>query len=150
MLHNSESFLMFYRCFLRLDLCIKSLHLRRQLDSRCVKSHVFLCWFDLIKHDIIGKWVWTLYYFFYRLWSSLQIQKLLLLLKMLLMEEVSPGDYCRHAPYKIRALWCYVHTDICFLWTCRYLIPELGACSLKITYSAHTDLSVKFQSHRSR
>ncbi|KVI04630.1 Nucleotide-binding, alpha-beta plait [Cynara cardunculus var. scolymus] len=32
----------------------------------------------------------------------------------------------------------------------RYLIPELGACSLKITYSAHTDLSVKFQSHRSR
>ncbi|XP_073035315.1 polypyrimidine tract-binding protein homolog 2-like isoform X2 [Primulina eburnea] len=32
----------------------------------------------------------------------------------------------------------------------RYLIPELGLCSLRITYSAHTDLSVKFQSHRSR
>nr|KAJ0206301.1 hypothetical protein LSAT_V11C500282960 [Lactuca sativa] len=32
----------------------------------------------------------------------------------------------------------------------RYLIPKLGPCSLKITYSAHTDLSVKFQSHRSR
>jgi polypyrimidine tract-binding protein 2 len=32
----------------------------------------------------------------------------------------------------------------------RYLIPELGPCNLKITYSAHTDLSVKFQSHRSR
>ncbi|KAG9133703.1 hypothetical protein Leryth_019343 [Lithospermum erythrorhizon] len=32
----------------------------------------------------------------------------------------------------------------------RYLIPELGPCSLRITYSAHTDLSVKFQSHRSR
>ncbi|KAL9256324.1 Polypyrimidine tract-binding protein homolog 2-like protein [Drosera capensis] len=32
-----------------------------------------------------------------------------------------------------------------------YLIPDLvGPCSLKITYSAHTDLSVKFQSHRSR
>uniref|UniRef100_A0A165XEZ0 RRM domain-containing protein n=2 Tax=Daucus carota subsp. sativus TaxID=79200 RepID=A0A165XEZ0_DAUCS len=31
-----------------------------------------------------------------------------------------------------------------------YLIPELSPCSLKITYSAHTDLSVKFQSHRSR
>ncbi|CAN4087623.1 unnamed protein product [Withania somnifera] len=31
-----------------------------------------------------------------------------------------------------------------------YLIPELGPCTLKITYSAHTDLSVKFQSHRSR
>ncbi|GAB2265105.1 hypothetical protein Dimus_000172 [Dionaea muscipula] len=32
-----------------------------------------------------------------------------------------------------------------------YLIPNLmGPCSLKITYSAHTDLSVKFQSHRSR
>ncbi|OIT19151.1 polypyrimidine tract-binding protein -like 2, partial [Nicotiana attenuata] len=30
-----------------------------------------------------------------------------------------------------------------------YLIPELGPCTLKITYSAHTDLSVKFQSHRS-
>ncbi|CAM8924953.1 unnamed protein product [Rhodiola kirilowii] len=33
----------------------------------------------------------------------------------------------------------------------RYLLPEnVGPCSLKITYSAHTDLSVKFQSHRSR
>ncbi|THG05472.1 hypothetical protein TEA_026007 [Camellia sinensis var. sinensis] len=31
-----------------------------------------------------------------------------------------------------------------------YLIPELGPCTLKITYSAHTDLTVKFQSHRSR
>ncbi|KAL9262628.1 Polypyrimidine tract-binding protein homolog 2-like protein [Drosera capensis] len=32
-----------------------------------------------------------------------------------------------------------------------YLIPEIvEPCSLKITYSAHTDLSVKFQSHRSR
>ncbi|CAL5344102.1 unnamed protein product [Camellia sinensis] len=27
---------------------------------------------------------------------------------------------------------------------------ELGPCTLKITYSAHTDLTVKFQSHRSR
>ncbi|GAV66225.1 RRM_5 domain-containing protein/RRM_6 domain-containing protein [Cephalotus follicularis] len=33
----------------------------------------------------------------------------------------------------------------------RYLIPEhLVPCTLRITYSAHTDLSVKFQSHRSR
>ncbi|XP_051121441.1 polypyrimidine tract-binding protein homolog 2 [Andrographis paniculata] len=32
----------------------------------------------------------------------------------------------------------------------RYLITDLGPCSLRITYSAHTDLSVKFQSHRSR
>ncbi|KAL7003568.1 hypothetical protein U1Q18_004720 [Sarracenia purpurea var. burkii] len=31
-----------------------------------------------------------------------------------------------------------------------YLIPDLGPCALRITYSAHTDLSVKFQSHRSR
>ncbi|KAK9181925.1 hypothetical protein WN944_025066 [Citrus x changshan-huyou] len=33
----------------------------------------------------------------------------------------------------------------------RYLLPEnMGPCTLRITYSAHTDLSVKFQSHRSR
>ncbi|KAH1094817.1 hypothetical protein AAZX31_14G149300 [Glycine max] len=33
----------------------------------------------------------------------------------------------------------------------RYLLPEhMGPCSLKITYSGHSDLSVKFQSHRSR
>ncbi|CAE6237970.1 unnamed protein product [Arabidopsis arenosa] len=33
----------------------------------------------------------------------------------------------------------------------RYLLAEqVGQCSLKITYSAHTDLTVKFQSHRSR
>uniref|UniRef100_A0A6N2LPX2 PTBP1-like RNA recognition motif 2 domain-containing protein n=1 Tax=Salix viminalis TaxID=40686 RepID=A0A6N2LPX2_SALVM len=32
-----------------------------------------------------------------------------------------------------------------------YLLPEqLGPCTLRIAYSAHTDLSVKFQSHRSR
>ncbi|XP_065868460.1 polypyrimidine tract-binding protein homolog 2 isoform X2 [Euphorbia lathyris] len=32
-----------------------------------------------------------------------------------------------------------------------YLLAEhIGTCTLRITYSAHTDLSVKFQSHRSR
>ncbi|KAI5561895.1 hypothetical protein POPTR_015G020800v4 [Populus trichocarpa] len=32
-----------------------------------------------------------------------------------------------------------------------YLLPEhLGPCTLRIAYSGHTDLSVKFQSHRSR
>ncbi|CAN6444373.1 unnamed protein product [Victoria cruziana] len=33
----------------------------------------------------------------------------------------------------------------------RYLLPEnMGICNLKINFSAHTDLNVKFQSHRSR
>ncbi|KAE8717471.1 Polypyrimidine tract-binding protein-like protein 1 [Hibiscus syriacus] len=33
----------------------------------------------------------------------------------------------------------------------RYLLSEnIAPCTLRITYSAHTDLSVKFQSHRSR
>ncbi|KMZ69085.1 putative Polypyrimidine tract binding protein [Zostera marina] len=33
----------------------------------------------------------------------------------------------------------------------RYLLQEhLGPCTLRITFSAHTDLNVKFQSHRSR
>ncbi|KAL5746509.1 hypothetical protein ACOSP7_027655 [Xanthoceras sorbifolium] len=33
----------------------------------------------------------------------------------------------------------------------RYLLPDnMSPCNLRITYSAHTDLSVKFQSHRSR
>ncbi|XP_057546786.1 polypyrimidine tract-binding protein homolog 2-like [Amaranthus tricolor] len=33
----------------------------------------------------------------------------------------------------------------------RYLLPEhIGPCTLRINYSAHVDLSVKFQSHRSR
>ncbi|KAI5405657.1 hypothetical protein KIW84_052426 [Lathyrus oleraceus] len=33
----------------------------------------------------------------------------------------------------------------------RYLLSEqVGPCTLKITYSGHTDLTVKFQSHRSR
>nr|GEX10232.1 polypyrimidine tract-binding protein homolog 1 isoform X1 [Tanacetum cinerariifolium] len=32
-----------------------------------------------------------------------------------------------------------------------YLLPgHVGSCSLRITYSAHTDLNIKFQSHRSR
>ncbi|EFJ11787.1 hypothetical protein SELMODRAFT_104811 [Selaginella moellendorffii] len=33
----------------------------------------------------------------------------------------------------------------------RYLLPEhVGSCHLRISFSAHTDLNVKFQSHRSR
>ncbi|XP_010032504.2 polypyrimidine tract-binding protein homolog 1 isoform X1 [Eucalyptus grandis] len=33
----------------------------------------------------------------------------------------------------------------------RYLLPEhVKLCNLRITYSAHTDLNIKFQSHRSR
>ncbi|XP_028780493.1 polypyrimidine tract-binding protein homolog 1 isoform X1 [Neltuma alba] len=33
----------------------------------------------------------------------------------------------------------------------RYLLPEhVGSCHLRISYSAHTDLNIKFQSHRSR
>ncbi|KAI7743795.1 hypothetical protein M8C21_004116 [Ambrosia artemisiifolia] len=57
--------------------------------------------------------------------NLLLIHKLLLPQRKLLMERVFPGS-------------------------CSYLIPELGPCSLQITYSAHTDLSVKFQSHYSR
>ncbi|GLT36192.1 hypothetical protein SLA2020_105860 [Shorea laevis] len=33
----------------------------------------------------------------------------------------------------------------------RYLLPEhVGSCHLRISYSAHTDLNIRFQSHRSR
>eukprot|EP00252_Welwitschia_mirabilis_P019515 TRINITY_DN4531_c0_g3_i5.p2 TRINITY_DN4531_c0_g3~~TRINITY_DN4531_c0_g3_i5.p2 ORF type:complete len:116 (+),score=14.06 TRINITY_DN4531_c0_g3_i5:981-1328(+) len=33
----------------------------------------------------------------------------------------------------------------------RYLLPDhVGPCHLRITFSAHMDLNVKFQSHRSR
>ncbi|MQM07551.1 hypothetical protein Taro_040392 [Colocasia esculenta] len=33
----------------------------------------------------------------------------------------------------------------------RYLLPEhVGTCHLRISFSAHTDLNIKFQSHRSR
>lgn len=33
----------------------------------------------------------------------------------------------------------------------RYLLPShVGSCHLRISYSAHTDLNIKFQSHRSR
>ncbi|XP_019092018.1 PREDICTED: polypyrimidine tract-binding protein homolog 1 isoform X2 [Camelina sativa] len=33
----------------------------------------------------------------------------------------------------------------------RYLLPEhVGSCNLRMSYSAHTDLNIKFQSHRSR
>jgi polypyrimidine tract-binding protein 2 len=33
----------------------------------------------------------------------------------------------------------------------RYLLPNhVGSCHLRISYSAHTDLNIKFQSHRSR
>lgn len=33
----------------------------------------------------------------------------------------------------------------------KYLLPEhVGSCHLRISYSAHTDLNIKFQSHRSR
>ncbi|KAK7820755.1 polypyrimidine tract-binding protein like protein 1 [Quercus suber] len=36
-------------------------------------------------------------------------------------------------------------------FTGRYLLPEhVNSCHLRISYSAHTDLNIKFQSHRSR
>ncbi|KAH7554568.1 hypothetical protein JRO89_XS12G0237500 [Xanthoceras sorbifolium] len=42
---------------------------------------------------------------------------------------------------------CYELMTFCF----RYLLPEhVGSCHLRISYSAHTDLNIKFQSHRSR
>ncbi|KAF8379679.1 hypothetical protein HHK36_029123 [Tetracentron sinense] len=42
-------------------------------------------------------------------------------------------------------------TYIPFFPCVSYLLPEhMGPCTLKITFSAHTDLNVKFQSHRSR
>ncbi|KAG7537733.1 RNA-binding domain superfamily [Arabidopsis suecica] len=67
-----------------------------------------------------------------RHWFNFLMRKLQRLQKMPSMEEASLGDSC-----------------IKFLT--RYLLAEqVGQCSLKITYSAHTDLTVKFQSHRSR
>lgn len=45
---------------------------------------------------------------------------------------------------------------ICLLFYCvkknfRYLLPDhVGSCHLRISYSAHKDLNIKFQSHRSR
>ncbi|KAF8008468.1 hypothetical protein BT93_K2209 [Corymbia citriodora subsp. variegata] len=67
-----------------------------------------------------------------RPWCNFRMRKLLLLQKMPLMEDAFLGDGC------INFLTCY-------------LLPEhMGPCTLRITYSAHTDLSVKFQSHRSR
>lgn len=48
-------------------------------------------------------------------------------------------------------LWfAWIGLTLSLLLCISYLIPELGPCSLRITYSAHTDLTVKFQSHRSR
>lgn len=40
---------------------------------------------------------------------------------------------------------------ITFFVNCRYLLPDhVGPCHLRISFSAHNDLNVKFQSHRSR
>jgi hypothetical protein len=40
---------------------------------------------------------------------------------------------------------------LCFSWYYRYLLPDhVGTCHLRISFSAHNDLNVKFQSHRSR
>jgi hypothetical protein len=40
---------------------------------------------------------------------------------------------------------------LCFFWYYRYLLPDhVGTCHLRISFSAHNDLNVKFQSHRSR
>lgn len=40
---------------------------------------------------------------------------------------------------------------LCHDVSIRYLLPEhVGSCHLRISYSAHTDLNIKFQSHRSR
>ncbi|RRT65856.1 hypothetical protein B296_00019105 [Ensete ventricosum] len=59
---------------------------------------------------------------------------------------------CNVGANKNQAFVEFVRT--CSLWFCDvllYLLPEhITTCHLRITYSAHTDLSIKFQSHRSR
>ncbi|XP_059435753.1 uncharacterized protein LOC132168738 isoform X3 [Corylus avellana] len=49
-------------------------------------------------------------------------------------------------------LWTilYVENVLCRTFECYLLPDDVGPCTTRITYSAHTDLSVKFQSHQSR
>lgn len=47
--------------------------------------------------------------------------------------------------------WIKKQNEFVNACVCRYLLQEhVGPCTLRITFSAHTDLTVKFQSHRSR
>lgn len=51
----------------------------------------------------------------------------------------------------IQGIACSVVNFVMWCFTFRYLLPEhVGSCHLRISYSAHTDLNIKFQSHRSR
>ncbi|KAL3837741.1 hypothetical protein ACJIZ3_022332 [Penstemon smallii] len=129
MMHVSSALMFYTWCFLHSVLCIRLLHSRRLLV--------------------------------FKLWCNFLIQRLPLLLRMPLMEEVFQGEYrfifrLRMYPNCYQSFVCrcgdhtVVRTCVRSLIKNCYLIPELGPCSLKITYSAHTDLSVKFQSHRSR
>jgi polypyrimidine tract-binding protein 2 len=60
-----------------------------------------------------------------------------------------PRYFARHSYF-----WCtpfYTLMDNLLCLPCSYLLPELDVpCTLRINYSAHTVLNVKFQSHRSR
>ncbi|KAG6753713.1 hypothetical protein POTOM_041710 [Populus tomentosa] len=84
-----------------------------------------------------------------RRWCNSPMLKLPLLQKMPWMEETSLGDSCLIVDMSELSVTDDLVTSLILHFS--YLLPEhLGPCTLRITYSAHTDLSVKFQSHRSR
>uniref|UniRef100_A0A453F2E3 RRM domain-containing protein n=1 Tax=Aegilops tauschii subsp. strangulata TaxID=200361 RepID=A0A453F2E3_AEGTS len=57
--------------------------------------------------------------------------------------------YCSQVIFILYYFSRLMDNYLCFC--CSYLLPELdGSCTLRINYSAHSVLNVKFQSHRSR
>ncbi|GAY52732.1 hypothetical protein CUMW_144200 [Citrus unshiu] len=63
-----------------------------------------------------------------------------------LLLRTSTISYCACFDYLAGTLF-----GICLFCVMMYLLPEhVGSCHLRISYSAHTDLNIKFQSHRSR
>uniref|UniRef100_A0A6N2L0Z8 RRM domain-containing protein n=1 Tax=Salix viminalis TaxID=40686 RepID=A0A6N2L0Z8_SALVM len=71
------------------------------------------------------------------------------------IEGVEAGDVSIDVIHLVFSAFGYVHKIATFEkaagFQVRYLLPEhVGSCNLRISYSAHTDLNIKFQSHRSR
>ncbi|KAJ7000846.1 hypothetical protein NC653_011334 [Populus alba x Populus x berolinensis] len=71
------------------------------------------------------------------------------------IEGVEAGDVSIDVIHLVFSAFGYVHKIATFEkaagFQVRYLLPEhVGSCHLRISYSAHTDLNIKFQSHRSR
>lgn len=138
-----------FRYFLLLDSCTKLPHLRRLLVSRL----------DVVRLALFGENEMMLNLLSSFITCQALVQFSDVETASVARTSLDGRSIPRHAQFLyacLRATVFYSSIDHFFsffhtLKNFRYLLPDhVVSCNLRMSYSAHTDLNIKFQSHRSR